>query len=329
MTSASNTDRFRYITSLNDSIDLVLDTENRSVCRRKRMTCYDRQVFSELSDHTNPHIPRILSFEENEKGAVVIEEQIEGKTLSAILETNRLSSKTARAVFLQLMDAVEFLHGLPSPVIHRDIKPDNIMITPEGTIVLCDYDAARIPSRKQSRDTVLIGTEGYAAPEQYGFAESSERTDLYALGKIASLLFPQKKYFIERACAMDPKERFSSVKEMRKAFLISRNLYSWIPFNPHDPKDILCFLLLLTLCIGIPLVSEFSSRGQSAVQSSVERICEAGLFLSLLILYRRWTPLFKNVLWLRDSRPWVRIPAYALFTFLIFMLWAVPVSIAI
>lgn len=74
------------------------------------------------------------------------------------------------------------------PIVHRDIKPSNIILTEDGRIVLIDLNAARLDDKNRSHDTQLIGTAGFAAPEQYGFAASSPRADLYAAGILMRML---------------------------------------------------------------------------------------------------------------------------------------------
>lgn len=74
------------------------------------------------------------------------------------------------------------------PIVHRDIKPSNIILTEDGRIVLIDLNAARLDDKNRSHDTQLIGTAGFAAPEQYGFAASSPRADLYAAGILTRVL---------------------------------------------------------------------------------------------------------------------------------------------
>lgn len=77
------------------------------------------------------------------------------------------------------------------PIVHRDIKPSNIILTEDGRIVLIDLNAARLDDKKRSHDTQLIGTAGFAAPEQYGFATSSPRADLYAAGILTRVLLTE------------------------------------------------------------------------------------------------------------------------------------------
>ena len=107
------------------------------------------------------------------------------------------------------------------PIIHRDIKPSNIIITGYNRAVLLDFNAAKSFSSSEDTDTVLLGTSGYAAPEQYGFGASSPQTDIYALGVVlkeclaASENPPDRLLKLaERCTRLEPEDRFSSVEEL-------------------------------------------------------------------------------------------------------------------
>ena len=116
-------------------------------------------------------------------------------------------------------------------IIHRDIKPENIMVTPDGSIRLLDMDAARMVREKKSADTDLIGTVGYAAPEQYGFGTSDERTDIYSLGVVLCELvtgslpkdrIPQGRLgkIIRKCTQIDPVNRYKNVQELQVALSV-------------------------------------------------------------------------------------------------------------
>ena len=107
-------------------------------------------------------------------------------------------------------------------IVHRDIKPSNIIIKNDGQAVLIDFSIARPYSESRSADTELLGTIGYAAPEQYGFSQSDFRTDIYALGATLKTISFKKdvpKYItkaIERFAAFDPANRFQTVAEIQR-----------------------------------------------------------------------------------------------------------------
>lgn len=121
------------------------------------------QMIAQLKDEALPAIYHV----EEEDGVVQVEmEYIEGLTLTDILSQGTLSEKQVCRVMKELCRIVDILHE--NDIVHRDIKPDNIMITKENRVVLLDFDSARRFKLYQVEDTRCLGTPGYAAPEQYG-----------------------------------------------------------------------------------------------------------------------------------------------------------------
>ena len=152
----------------------------------------------------------------------IIEEYIAGETLLEKMEHGYVfSQKEALELMVQLCEALECLHVRLNPIIHRDIKPDNIMISNDGVVKLIDYNAARCYEKGATRDTEYIGTPGYAAPEQYGFSQSDVRTDIYALGIVLNYMLagrpPGEKTasgapgeIVKKCIQMDPDQRYDS-----------------------------------------------------------------------------------------------------------------------
>lgn len=130
-----------------------------------------------------------------------------------------------------LCNILEALHSMTPPIIHRDIKPSNIIITSYNYAMLLDFNAAKQFSGQNESDTVLIGTPGYAAPEQYGFGSSSPKTDIYSLGivlremlgsitpvpDIAPILH-RLNLIAERCTQMTPAARYQSVVELKMPY---------------------------------------------------------------------------------------------------------------
>jgi len=194
--------------------------------------------YSILSRLSHPLLPKVYDHYELAGQKVLIEEYIDGVRLSDVISRNgRLPFYTALGITLQLCSVVEFLHSQkPNPVIHRDIKPDNIILQPNGQIKLIDFGAARNFNSVKNRDTVLIGTVGYAPPEQFGFGQTDCRADIYAIGKTLTHMLtgiapergknnipsnnkfpPQLIKIIKKATEFDPDHRYVSVKELSKA----------------------------------------------------------------------------------------------------------------
>lgn len=137
-----------------------------------------------LQSLRHPNLPLVYeSFTEGGRHYLVME-YIDGETLEAKLEAAKKSLPEAQTLgwARQLCDVLGYLHGQRPPVIFRDLKPANIMVTKKGEVKLIDFGIARVFSPRSTRDTQALGTPGYAPPEQYGNAQTDARADIYALG---------------------------------------------------------------------------------------------------------------------------------------------------
>lgn len=199
---------------------LVLNEVTNVVCILKVLTVFDEFVYKYLEENKNKFTPTIYDLQRDDDKLYVFEEFIQGDTLADYLLKNDISDGQKLNILLQICEALTFLHGAPRPIIHRDLKPTNIMITSGEQIKLIDYDASRSYKVGKEEDTVFVGTQKYAAPEQYGFAQSDARTDVFAMGKIIKELFPNDKNMLkisDKACQIDANLRYQSAKELSRA----------------------------------------------------------------------------------------------------------------
>lgn len=174
-------------------------------------------------EHCIPGIPRIINvYEENEQ-LTLIEEYISGISLQEMIDNRAITLEFIVQLMNELCTILEQLHVLNPPIIHRDIKPSNIMISSCGHAILIDFNAAKFfTDTAKCQDTVLLGTKGYAAPEQYGFGSSTPQTDIYARGiilKELSLALPVPTTvfdaIISKCTEMNPSDRMDSVQELK------------------------------------------------------------------------------------------------------------------
>ncbi|HEU5380900.1 MAG TPA: serine/threonine-protein kinase, partial [Ktedonobacteraceae bacterium] len=144
-----------------------------------------------LAGLLHPNLPRIYDhFTENDRSYLVMD-FIEGHTLEEHLEKiggGPLPISKVLGWAEQLCDVLHYLHTQQPPVIFRDLKPSNVMISKSGHIFLIDFGIARIFKPGKQHDTVALGSPGYAAPEQYGKAQSTPRSDIYSLGALLHYL---------------------------------------------------------------------------------------------------------------------------------------------
>src|SRR5450432_39353 len=165
-----------------------------------------------LADLLHPNLPRIYDhFSENERSYLVMD-FIEGLTLEDYYEKADGSPLPLDQVLNwgeQICDVLNYLHTHQPPIIFRDLKPSNVMISESGHVYLIDFGIARIFKPGQSHDTVALGSPGFAAPEQYGKAQSTPRSDIYSLGALLHCLLTgvdpsEQPFFFRPASELNP-----------------------------------------------------------------------------------------------------------------------------
>lgn len=166
--------------------------------------------------------------EENGK-VFLLRNYIDGRSLAELGEVRRFTEEEICRTGISICESVMCLHRRKPPIIHRDIKPENIIIKKDGTLALIDLETAREYKKGKQEDTYFAGTRETAAPEQYGFGQSDERTDIYGIGR--TLLYMMTgDYFLEdlekaegsrrlkkiirQSCRFDPANRFPSAEKM-------------------------------------------------------------------------------------------------------------------
>ena len=168
------------------------------------------------------NLPEIYDVVELEDGQIVLEEYIDGITVAQVMEAGKYRAAGARKVLLGVCDALTVLHRLG--IIHRDVKPENVMVEYSGRVVLIDLNASRIESGV-GKDTVIMGTVGYASPEQLGLSQSDARTDIYAAGVLFNVMLTGQHpsvtiasgkpgHIVRKCTAVNPKERYQTAAEL-------------------------------------------------------------------------------------------------------------------
>lgn len=131
-------------------------------------------------DH--PAIVRIVDIIDSGNVLYIVEDFVEGETLDALVEADGAQSEELVVEWAkQICEALDYLHSRPKPIIYRDMKPANVMLSPEGRIRVIDFGIAREYKEHNQKDTVSLGTRGYAPPEQFG-GKTDARSDIYSLG---------------------------------------------------------------------------------------------------------------------------------------------------
>lgn len=180
------------------------------------------EVYRRLLPVLCPHLPQIMEAAEQDGQTAVLEEYVRGDTLAELLMGARLTEREARQVTMQLCQALHVLHSMGA--VHRDVKPENVILRGSDA-VLIDFDAARIYKDESESDTQVLGTTGFAAPEQYGIFQSDGRADIFSLGVLLNIMLTGKHPSREmaagkmgrivRKCTMTaPEQRYQSARAL-------------------------------------------------------------------------------------------------------------------
>ena len=183
------------------------------------------EVYRKLLSVSCRNLPKIMEAAEQDGMVAVLEEYIQGDSLAFLLAGACLTPAEARKITLQLCNALWVLHSMGA--VHRDIKPENVIVR-GSEAVLIDFDASRIFKSGTNQDTQILGTAGYAAPEQYGITQTDERADIYSLGVLLNIMLtgkhPSKELasgrlgrIVQKCTMVNPKKRYKSVLYLMEA----------------------------------------------------------------------------------------------------------------
>lgn len=209
-----------------------------------------RQLFEQeaviLSQLNHPNLPEVIDFFEHTGRAYLVMEFIWGESLEKRLEQTRspLMERQVLQWAVQICEVLGYLHSRQPPVIFRDLKPSNVMVNNAGVIKLVDFGIARTYKEDKLQDTIALGSENYAAPEQWGQAQTDPRSDLYGLGatmyhllanmppspaflptdptpvsQFNGALSAQTVEIVTKAMARERNDRYGSAEEMKHALL--------------------------------------------------------------------------------------------------------------
>lgn len=187
------------------------------------------EVFRALkSKDTNGLLPMIYEVAGEDDALYILEEYIEGENLFKKYENTQPSPSELKSILISICESMEMLHS--QSIVHRDIKPNNVMVRADGTICIVDLSIAKMITENSSKDTINLGTVGYAAPEQFGFSQSMPTTDIYAFGVLANQLalgvYPTTDVpkgmlgrIIKKCTSTQISNRYQSAEQLKKAIL--------------------------------------------------------------------------------------------------------------
>lgn len=221
--------RYQNLTILGNeekkSTYLVRDAVTGQIAVKKYIQPESIALYMRMRTLPNPHLVKIYHAVKKEDAALVIMEYVSGKTIEEWQkEISVFSEKQTLEYMEQLLDGILEIHKCG--IVHRDINPANILISTDGVIKILDFDIGRQYKEVSSTDTTILGTVGYAAPEQFGFTQSDKRTDIYAIGVLMNVMLTGRlpkeqmytngrwEYIIKNCIHIDPEKRYQSAEEI-------------------------------------------------------------------------------------------------------------------
>ncbi len=183
-----------------------------------------------LEKLSRPALPRFVARFEGHDTKIIVREYVDGLPLDEAVNGRPLSDQETVAIGIQLCEVLTYLHTQTPPVIHRDVKPQNVILCDDGSIKLIDFGISRTYKKGASRDTVFSGTNDFAPPEQYGFEQTDARADIYSLGMLLKYLLTggdmarqienrHLRRVVKRCTAFTPKVRYASAERVQKELL--------------------------------------------------------------------------------------------------------------
>ncbi len=183
-------------------------------------------AYDQLKCLRHRNLPEVYDTYYTDEGQTVLEEFIDGISVAEVLESGKYTYRGAAKVLRDVSSAVCALHSLG--IVHRDIKPENVIVSSKGKVYLIDLNASRMMKKESSKDTVVLGTIGYAPPEQYGIGSSDGRADIYALGILLNVMLtgehPSTRLaagkagkIVTRCTQISPEKRYQSAEEFARA----------------------------------------------------------------------------------------------------------------
>lgn len=191
----------------------------------KRVPIEIKSYYERIAKTKSRSLVKPLYLTQEEGELCVVSEYVSGESLSARLRRGVLLPKEALRMIISVCEGLSELHR--QGLVHRDINPNNILLTSDGDVRIIDFGILRSFLAEKSTDTVILGTPGYAAPEQFGFSQSDARTDIYAVGVLLNVMLtgslPSERVvsgpfgaIVKKCIEIDSKKRFVSVEELSK-----------------------------------------------------------------------------------------------------------------
>ena len=271
-----------------EQVRLIRNKITGKVCVKKILNREQQDIIKFRVENNSLYFPQIIEVIEDKEQLILVEEYIEGINLEDYLMGTALEEETAAEIAIQICEALQLLHHACPMIIYRDLKAENVMITSERKVKLIDFDISREYQKGKKRDTRLLGTAEYAAPEQFGYFQTDNRTDIYAFGVLFNYMLTGKfpvEYITEgtytelihKCIELEPGKRYQSIEEILQMFALkgtaaketeiesehnAKEEISWkFPgFRSGKPWKMICAMLGYGLILYMGVTIEFTDE---------------------------------------------------------------------
>ena len=346
---------YKTIATINEEhkVYIVQNINDKHIYVKKILDIYNCDVYDSLLKKQFPGLPYIYETYQEDNTLTVIEEYISGQTLEELINnSHKFSITEIKNIAFQLCSILENMHSSTPAIIHRDIKPSNIILKNDGSVVLLDLNAAKHVSSDKTEDTTLLGTKGYAAPEQYGFGTSNPQTDIYAVGMVINTLlygeynptpFPNSELtrLIEKCIQLNPKDRYKKVSILKRELEdgdFSKPKYSntsirkYLPpgFRNLNPINMIGssagYLFLFWLCLSLEV------ENATPKSLAIERLFCLLIFLGIVFISSNYLEIQRSIPLCNSKNKLIRLVGIILcdfiYAFAMFVLMVILSSIA-
>ena len=280
---------FSLVSQIRKNLDLVQNKFTRQLMVRRISPAADYPVLQTLCRIKHRNLMEIYDVKTQDGVCISLCEYINGMTLDMRVEYYQpFDIRSAKDILCQICDGLSQLHI--NGIVHRDIKPGNVMITDDGTVKIIDYSISRLIKPEQRKDTTVLGTAGYASPEQFGFTQTNGKTDIYACGVLLNYLLTGKlpneqlhqgplTTVIQQCIEIDENKRFSSADELKKV-LQGKKINRRRPFRPLPgfrskhvfPKIITVFFYIVWIFMLFVYINGFPMIMSSSLKNIIQQL---------------------------------------------------------
>lgn len=280
---------FSLVSQIRKNLDLVQNKFTRQLMVRRISPAADYPVLQTLCRIKHRNLMEIYDVKTQDGVCISLCEYINGMTLDMRVEYYQpFDIRSAKDILCQICDGLSQLHI--NGIVHRDIKPGNVMITDDGTVKIIDYSISRLIKPEQRKDTTVLGTAGYASPEQFGFTQTNGKTDIYACGVLLNYLLTGKlpneqlhqgplTTVIQQCIEIDENKRFASADELKKV-LQGKKINRRRPFRPLPgfrskhvfPKIITVFFYIVWIFMLFVYINGFPMIMSSSLKNIIQQL---------------------------------------------------------